>query len=190
MKGYPKRVQGAAQDDTLRRGTLVKRGQSPAVTISLDQSNVELARSQVEERGFRDQTYIKRYCIRPLRKKPTGPTLSHRPKQSAGAATCRARTGNCRRGGSEMPEALQPTKVQVNITGRHTVEQLALEIQKAVAMVRAYGATRLEKFRFRLLPLDQKAAPMILRDGQERQMTVINLPEEPEQPVYREDERA
>ncbi len=87
-----------------------------------------------------------------------------------------------------MPEAPQATEIQVNITGRHTVEQLALEVQRALAMVQDYGATGMEKFRFRLLPLDEQAAPMILRDRAGEQVTVINIPDEPEPPPYRKNE--
>lgn len=50
---------GAAQDGTLGRGTLARRGQTPGVTIRLDPSDIELARSQAEKRGLRYQTYIK-----------------------------------------------------------------------------------------------------------------------------------
>ena len=50
---------GAAQDGTLRRGTLARRGQTPGVTIRLDPADIELARMQAEKRGLRYQTYIK-----------------------------------------------------------------------------------------------------------------------------------
>ncbi len=59
------------------------------------------------------------------------------------------------------------------------MEQLALEVQRALAMVQDYGAVGLEKFRFRLLPLDAKAAPMVLRDRQGQPVQVINIPDEP-----------
>ena len=54
-----KEFKGAAQDGTLGRGTLVRRGQTPTITIRLDRSDVDLARSQAEERGLRYQTYLK-----------------------------------------------------------------------------------------------------------------------------------
>ena len=50
---------GAAQDGTLKQGTLMKRGPTPPVTIRLDPSDLELARSQAERLGLRYQTYIK-----------------------------------------------------------------------------------------------------------------------------------
>ena len=50
---------GAAKDGTLGRGTLARRGNTPAVTIRLDPTDVELARTQAEVRGLRYQTYIK-----------------------------------------------------------------------------------------------------------------------------------
>lgn len=55
-------------------------------------------------------------------------------------------------------------------------------------MVQDYGASGMEKFRFRLLPLDAQGAPMILRDGQGGQVTIINIPDVPAEPVYRENE--
>jgi len=79
----------------------------------------------------------------------------------------------------------QATEIQVNITGRHTIEQLALEVQRALAIVQDFGTFGVEKFRFRLLPMSQDAEPMILRDEQGRQVTVINIPDMPAEPAYR-----
>ncbi len=91
-------------------------------------------------------------------------------------------------GGRKQPDAPQPVEIQVNLTRRHTMEQLALEVQRALAMVEDYGAAGVEAFRFRLLPLDDKAKPLILRDEQGRQVTKISIPAEPEQPPYRANE--
>ena len=49
----------AANEGTLGHGTLVRRGQTQAITIRLDQGDVELARVQAEQRGLRYQTYLK-----------------------------------------------------------------------------------------------------------------------------------
>jgi predicted DNA binding CopG/RHH family protein len=50
----------AAKEGTLGRGTLMRRkGQTPTITIRLDPTDVELARTQAEERGLRYQTYLK-----------------------------------------------------------------------------------------------------------------------------------
>jgi predicted DNA binding CopG/RHH family protein len=50
----------AAKAGTLGRGTLMRRkGQTPTITIRLDPTDVELARTQAEERGLRYQTYLK-----------------------------------------------------------------------------------------------------------------------------------
>ena len=49
----------AAKDGTLGRGTLARRGLTPGVTIRLDPTDIELARTQAEVRGLRYQTYIK-----------------------------------------------------------------------------------------------------------------------------------
>ena len=88
----------------------------------------------------------------------------------------------------KQPDAPAATEIQVNITGRHTMEQLALEVQRALAMVEDYGATGLENFRFRLLPLDHDGVPVVLRDEQGQQVTVINIPDVLPQPAYRQNE--
>jgi len=36
-----------------------RKGQTPTITIRLDPTDVELARTQAEERGLRYQTYLK-----------------------------------------------------------------------------------------------------------------------------------
>ena len=63
---------GAAKDGTLGRGTLARRGLTPGVTIRLDPSDVELARSQAEQRGLRYQTYIKMVLHQALAKEAAG----------------------------------------------------------------------------------------------------------------------
>ena len=90
--------------------------------------------------------------------------------------------------GRKQPGAEQATEIQVNITDRHSIEQIALEVQRALAMVQDYGVVGLEKFRFRLMPLDEKAEPMILRDMQGRQVLTINIPDQPEPPPYQKNE--
>ncbi|HEY0796588.1 MAG TPA: hypothetical protein VGD64_12475 [Acidisarcina sp.] len=54
-----KEFEEAAKDGTLGRSTLVKRGQTPTITIRLDPADIELARRQAEQRGLRYQTYLK-----------------------------------------------------------------------------------------------------------------------------------
>jgi predicted DNA binding CopG/RHH family protein len=49
----------AGADGTLQRGTLMKRGLTPTTTIRLDPNDIELARSQAEQRGLKYQTYLK-----------------------------------------------------------------------------------------------------------------------------------
>lgn len=88
----------------------------------------------------------------------------------------------------KQPDAPQAVEIQVNITERHTMEQVALEVQRALAMVQDYGAVGVEKFRFRLLPLDRDGMPMVLRNEQDQQVTAINIPDVPPTPVYRENE--
>lgn len=54
-----KEFESAEKDGTLGRGTLMRRGQTPTITIRLDPSDIELARVQAKERGIRYQTYLK-----------------------------------------------------------------------------------------------------------------------------------
>ena len=55
-----KEFEQAAKEGTLGRGTLMRRrGPTPTITIRLDPTDVELARAQAEERGLRNQTYLK-----------------------------------------------------------------------------------------------------------------------------------
>ncbi len=49
----------AVQEGTLGRGTLMRRGNTPTTTIRLDPSDIELAKSQAEQRGLKYQTYLK-----------------------------------------------------------------------------------------------------------------------------------
>lgn len=86
--------------------------------------------------------------------------------------------GNTPRGGRRQPEAALPVEIQVNMRERHTMEQLALEVQRALAMVEEFGAFGVESFRFRLLPLDADGRPVILRDGQGKAVTAIHIPEQ------------
>ena len=51
--------QQAAKEGSIGRATIAKRGQTPAITIRLDPSDIELARAQAKERGLRYQTYLK-----------------------------------------------------------------------------------------------------------------------------------
>ena len=90
--------------------------------------------------------------------------------------------------GRQQPAVAQLGEIQVNITGRHTIEQLALEVQRALAMVQDYGAAGVERFRFRLLPLDEDAVPKALHDAHGQPVTTINIPDTPPEPVYRENE--
>jgi predicted DNA binding CopG/RHH family protein len=62
-----KEFETAAKDGTLGRGTLVRRGQTPTTTIRLDPTDIELAKSQAEQRGLKYQTYLKMIIHQALR---------------------------------------------------------------------------------------------------------------------------
>ena len=59
--------QDAAKEGTLGRGTLAKRGLTPTTTIRLDLADIELAKTQAEQRGLRYQTYLKMLIHQALR---------------------------------------------------------------------------------------------------------------------------
>ena len=59
--------EAAAKDGTLGRGTLVRRDQTPTTTIRLDPADIELAKSQAEQRGLKYQTYLKMLIHQALR---------------------------------------------------------------------------------------------------------------------------
>jgi predicted DNA binding CopG/RHH family protein len=62
-----KEFETAAKNGTLGRGTLVRRGQTPTTTIRLDPVDIELAKSQAEQRGLKYQTYLKMLIHQALR---------------------------------------------------------------------------------------------------------------------------
>ena len=49
----------AVKDGTLGHGTLARRGATPQTTIRLDPADIELAKTQAQQRGLRYQTYLK-----------------------------------------------------------------------------------------------------------------------------------
>lgn len=95
--------------------------------------------------------------------------------------------GKTKRPNRQPPIAL-PAEIQINITGRHTLEQLSLEVQRAIERLNVYGITGVEKFRVRLLPLDETAAPMSVLDDHGQQVLTINIPDLPPQKPYRDNE--
>ena len=89
---------------------------------------------------------------------------------------------------NRQPSIALPAEIQINITGRHTLEQLSLELQRAVARLQDYGITGVEKFRVRLLPLDEAAAPISVLDDHGQQVLTINIPDLPPEKPYRDNE--
>jgi predicted DNA binding CopG/RHH family protein len=57
----------AAAAGTLGRGTVARKGNTPAITIRLDPNDVAKARLQAEHRGLRYQTYLKMLVHEALR---------------------------------------------------------------------------------------------------------------------------
>lgn len=94
--------------------------------------------------------------------------------------------GRMPRQGSKAPAAPAALEVQINLTERHTLEQVSLELQKAIAILQDHGVYGVEKFRMRLQPLDDQAKPVALFDETGQQITVIDIPEKPKEKPYRE----
>ena len=87
-----------------------------------------------------------------------------------------------------QPPTAPTAEIQINITGRHTLEQLSLEVQRAIARLQDHGIAGVEKFRVRLLPLDEAAAPMAVWDDDGQQVLTINIPDLPPEKPYRDNE--
>lgn len=64
----------AATDGTLRRGAAARLGATPTTTIRLDPNDIELAKTQAEQRGLRYQTYLKMIIHQALIREARGGT--------------------------------------------------------------------------------------------------------------------
>ena len=104
----------------------------------------------------------------------------------------RAKTMTRSYGKTPRPSRKLPTapsaEIQINIIGRHTLEQLSLEVQRAIERLNVHGVTGVERFRVRLLPLDNAAAPMTLWNEHGQQIQAINIPDLPPEKPYRDNE--
>jgi hypothetical protein len=95
--------------------------------------------------------------------------------------------GKTHRPARQQPIA-PPAEIQINITGRHTLEQLSLEVQRAIERLNVHGVAGVEKFRIRLLPLDDAGAPVAVWDDHGQQVLTINIPDLPPEKPYRDNE--
>lgn len=89
------------------------------------------------------------------------------------------------RSAKAAPPSLADGEVLIAIHGRHTIEQLARELQIALARLEDAGAHGVEKFRIRLEPRDACGQPVILRDGAGKPITRMQIPEPAPEPAYR-----
>ncbi len=96
--------------------------------------------------------------------------------------------GRIPRGGGKAASPAEPAEIRLVIAQTYTLEQFALEVQRAFHQVQEYGATGLVRFRAQLMPLDENGQPMTLYDQHGQPVTAIHIPEmSPEKP-YRENE--
>ena len=83
--------------------------------------------------------------------------------------------------------AVPPAEIQINITGRHTIEQLSHELQKAIARLQEHDVHGVQKVRMRLQPLDEKGDSMALWRENGEAVEIIHIPEPQPEPPYRKD---
>lgn len=95
------------------------------------------------------------------------------------------RTSRPRQPKAPTQPQLAEGEILIAIHGRHTLEQLARELQIAIARLHDGGAYGVEKFRIRLEPRDSKGQPVILRNRDSEQIRVIQIPEPEAKPPYR-----
>lgn len=99
-----------------------------------------------------------------------------------------ARTyGKIPRGGKKKKPAAAPltSEILIAIHGRHTLEQLARELQIAVARLQDHGVHGVEKFRIRLEMRDREGEPMAAWDPEGKPVRLIQIPEPAETSPYR-----
>ena len=72
------------------------------------------------------------------------------------------------------PAAASP-EIHINLTERHTLERLLLELQRAIKILQNRGITGVEKFRMRVLPLDDQAQPAALFDESGHQILTRSI---------------
>ena len=80
-----------------------------------------------------------------------------------------------------------PAEIQINIAGRHTIEQLSHELQKAMARLQEHDVHGVQKVRMRLQPLDEKGDSMALWRENGEVVETIQIPEPEPEPPYRKD---
>jgi hypothetical protein len=92
--------------------------------------------------------------------------------------------GEFSRKGAQKPTP-PPAEILINITGRHTLEQITHEFQKAIAILQEHDVYGVEKLRMRFQPLDEKGARRALWAEDGKAIEKIDIPEVPATPPYR-----
>lgn len=92
--------------------------------------------------------------------------------------------GKIPRGGKREQPA-PPAEIRIRIPGRHTLEQLSLDLQRAVARLQEHNVYGVQNFRIQLQPLDQDGKPIGLWTEDGNPVEVINIPEPKPEPPYR-----
>jgi hypothetical protein len=78
-----------------------------------------------------------------------------------------------------------PTDLQINITGRHTLEQLSMELQVVIARLQEAHAYGVQNVRIRLEPTDKQGERITLFDQEGKPVQLMRVPELPPEPPYR-----
>ena len=75
--------------------------------------------------------------------------------------------------------------IQINISGRHTLEQFSLELSKAVARLQEHAVYGVQRIRMRLETLDEKGEPMTAYTEDGKPVELIQIPDVPPPAPYR-----
>ena len=75
--------------------------------------------------------------------------------------------------------------LQININGRHTLEQFSLELSRAVARLQEHEVFGVQRVRIRLETLDEKGETMAAYSEDGKPVQLIQIPDVPPEPPYR-----
>lgn len=87
-----------------------------------------------------------------------------------------------KKNGGQPPDP-SPSELLIAVHGRHTLEQLAREMQMVIARLQDLGVYGVEKFRIRLETRDHQGQPSFTSDRAGERVKVIQI-NEPASPPY------
>lgn len=78
-------------------------------------------------------------------------------------------------------------RLAITIHGRHTLEQLSLELQKMIAELQEHGVHGVEACSLYLKPLDEQAGRIALWNDKGEPISRLDVPRQATPPPYRRD---